>query len=103
MQALSRRNGSRLDDNDAELLQRPLQRGSTKESFSPTLEDLLADSESPFLDLKSPMTAYEWLKMAVMLPVNLVRALLIAIILPPVWLYLLLLTHNQPLNHPLPR
>lgn len=68
-----------------------------------SLEELLADPDNPFLATDTPMTAYEWLKLGLMLPVILVRAALVAILLPPVWLYLALLTIRLPLNQPLPR
>ena len=73
------------------------------EGSGATLEELLADPESPFLALDTPMTGYEWLKLCISPPVILIRSILVILILPPVWLYLLLLTYHLPLNKPLPR
>lgn len=75
----------------------------SSEGSGATLEEVLADPENPFLATDTPMTAYEWFKLGVMVPVILGRAFLTAILLPPVWLYLALLTIRLPLNQPLPR
>ena len=85
----------------AQLDQR-VRRISTEGSGS-SLEQILSDTHSPFLGLDTPMTAYEWFKLCISPPVILLRSILVIIILPPVWIYLLLLTYNLPLNSPLPR
>ncbi|KAK9821452.1 hypothetical protein WJX81_001153 [Elliptochloris bilobata] len=65
----------------------------------PDLVELTRDS--PFLDLDSPMTAYEWFKAVAMVPMLLLRAVLVSLIVPLVWLTLCLLTAGIPLNVPL--
>ena len=39
---------------------------------------------TPFLDLDSPMTAYEWAKFVAYLPITLIRLCLVILILPHV-------------------
>ena len=73
------------------------------EGSGASLEEILADSDAPFLSLDTPMNAYEWLKICLCLPNILWRTLLTAIILPLVWLYMAILTVKLPLNQPLPR
>ncbi|KAK9828960.1 hypothetical protein WJX72_003052 [[Myrmecia] bisecta] len=57
--------------------------------------------DSPFLDLSSPLTAYEWFKLVIGFPVFILKLLLAAVGLPFVWLVVRLLTVNTPLNQPL--
>lgn len=73
----------------------PLPSGLTEEQY-----DLIR--ESPFLDLDSPMTAYEWFKLVVFLPALLIRCLLIAILMPPCWLFARLIILGARPNEPLP-
>ena len=64
---------------------------------------LLLWQDSPFLDLNSPMTAWEWLKIAIMAPWILLRVLLTLLLIPFVWAVVRALTFNATINKPLPR
>ena len=72
----------------------PLPPGLTQRQY-----DLIR--ESPFLDLDSPMTAYEWLKFVLYLPIFLIRLILIALLMPPCWLFSRLITIGMQPNQPL--
>ena len=58
---------------------------------------------SPYLDLDSPMTAYEWLKFGLTTPLLLIRICLVATLLPIVMLFTRLVLAGQAFNEPLPR
>ena len=58
---------------------------------------------SPYLDLDSPMTAYEWLKFGLTTPLLLIRICLVATLLPIVILVTHLVVAGQAFNEPLPR
>lgn len=75
----------------------------SSEGSGASLSEILEDPESPFLALDTPMNAYEWFKLGISPVVILIRSILIIILMPPVWVYLLVLTFNLPLNRPLPR
>ena len=56
---------------------------------------------TPFLDLDSPMTAYEWFKFVLYLPFLVVRCLLVAAILPCVLGAVHVCVADHPYNEPL--
>lgn len=59
--------------------------------------------DSPFIDVHSPMTAYEWFKVLILMPWSVFR---IAVGLPCtllVWAVVALLVWGNPINTPLPR
>ena len=58
---------------------------------------------SPFLDLDSPMTAYEWTKFVLTTPFLLIRICLVATIVPVVLLVTHLFVAGQAYNEPLPQ
>ncbi|KAK9802006.1 hypothetical protein WJX73_009794 [Symbiochloris irregularis] len=58
--------------------------------------------ESPFLDLDSPMTAYEWFKLVLFMPYLLIRICLIILLMPPCWLFGWVITRGAQPNQPLP-
>ena len=63
-------------------------------------EDIRA---SPYLDLDSPMTGYEWTKFVLTTPLLLIRICLVAALLPVVLLVTKLFVAGQQFNEPLPQ
>lgn len=86
---------------DAQYLTKP---DGRQFAFPPGLspEQRALAQESPFLDLDSPMTAYEWFKIILYIPVLLVRLLLICTLMPPCWLFSRLITTSMQPNEPFP-
>lgn len=62
-----------------------------------SLEDMIMDS--PFLDLSSPMTAYEWFKVVIMLPWIVFKTLLSIAGLILVWAVTRVRTSARPAHH----
>ncbi|CAL5228764.1 g11952 [Coccomyxa viridis] len=56
---------------------------------------------SPFLDLSSPMTPYEWFKFFVMIPMFLVRCCITVVCMPFVWCVVVVLTWGVKANQPM--
>ena len=56
---------------------------------------------TPFLDLDSPLTAYEWAKFVLYIPFLLIRICLVCLLLPPVMITTHLVVAGQPHNQPL--
>jgi hypothetical protein len=75
----------------------------SSEGSGASLEQIILDPDTPFLQIDTPMTSYEWFKIYVSFPVIFLRTIHTLSILPFVWLWLAVLTVKLPPNQPLPR
>ena len=91
----------------ADLRQRgkPQTEPERNDSNQQTLPEQLAEHlhQSPFIDTDSCMTAYEWVKFAVMLPWLLFRIVVATPLLIIAWSSTALLVAGVPVNTPLPK